>query len=94
MHDSKCRTDFIQTVEAPEAVRRTKSTDQPCTLIVVPLDRKDWDATVELECELSTLQTATWNARPVTDFRPQAKGWLEVENSIRKAVKLRRNDKK
>ena len=81
---------FIQDTEAPVAVARTKSRDKPCTLIVVPLDRKDWDPTVPLEQDLRKLQTATWNAKPVLKFSPQRDGWLEVEHSIKKAVGLKR----
>ena len=85
-------SNFIQQTEAPEAVKRAKAKEQPCTLIVVPLDRKDWDASVPLEGDLKAFQTATFNAKPVREFSPQAKGWQEVEHSIRKAVELRRNE--
>lgn len=61
-----------------------------CTLLVVPLDRDDWDLTVEVDRRLSELMTATWKARPVLKFTPQTDGWLEVEHSIRKAVEVRR----
>ena len=84
---------FIQKIEAPKAVRQSKSKNRPCTLIVVPLDRKDWDTEVELECDLKKLQTATWNAKPVLKFRPQADGWLEVYESILKVVVQRREMK-
>ncbi len=83
-------SNFIQKEEAPRAVKRATNNKQPCTLIVVPLDRKDWDTSVKLEADLKKLQTATWNANPVLDFQPQRKGWLEAERSIREAVKLRR----
>lgn len=83
-------SEFIQEIEAPIAMERTISRDNPCTLIVVPLDRNDWDTTVSLELGLNKLQTATWNAKPVLDFSPQRNGWLEVEHSIREAVDLRR----
>jgi len=86
---------FIQTVEGPEAVARAKGDKQRCNLIVVPLDKSEWDSNVELERELSTLQTATWNAAPLLDFKPRRNGWIEVENAIRMAVERRRkeNDK-
>ena len=61
-----------------------------CLLIPVPLDRKGWDDGIPLERELKNLQTATWNAKPVLDFKPQRKGWDEVENSIKRAVELLR----
>ncbi len=82
--------EFIQQTEAPDAVKRAKDKDQPCTLIVVPLDRNDWDKNSSLEQELKTLQTATWNAKAIQDFTPQSKGWLQVEQAIRKAVEARR----
>ena len=81
---------FIQQTEVPKAVERAREKHKACTLIVVPLDRKDWDAKVPLEQELQKFQTATWNAKPVRDFAPQSKGWQEVERSIRDAVELRR----
>ncbi|MEZ5934222.1 MAG: hypothetical protein R3F54_20250 [Alphaproteobacteria bacterium] len=83
-------SDLIQDVEAPKAIERTMCQDQPCALIVVPLERKDWNANVELECNLKTLQTATWNAKPALKFSPQRDGWLEVGHSIGKAVELLR----
>ncbi len=81
---------FIHETEAPKAVQRARDKQKACTLIVVPLDRKDWDSNVPLEQELKKFQTATWNAKPVRDFAPQSKGWQEVERSIRDAVELRR----
>lgn len=83
-------SEFIQTIEGPEAVKRAKEKAQPCTLIVVPLDRNDWDQNSSLEQELKTLQAATWNAKAIQDFTPQSKGWLQVEQAIRKAVEARR----
>jgi len=77
-------------VEGPQAVQNAKNGDQPCTLIVVPLDRNDLDSNDPLEQDLGTFQTATRNAKPVLDFTPRHKGWQEVEHSIRKAVVLRR----
>ena len=78
---------FIQETEAPRALALAKA--KKCTLIVVPLDRKDWHDG-PLEAELKKLQTATWNAQPVLDFKPQRNGWMEVEQAIRKAVEQRR----
>jgi len=79
---------FIQEKEAPRAVELRR--EKGCMLIVVPLDRKDWDDAVELEQTLKKIQTATWNAKPVLDFTPRRKGWQEVEQAIRKAVEARR----
>ena len=87
---NSCASTFIQQTEAPEAVKRAQAGDNSCTLIVVPLDRKDWDKNVPLEQELKKFQTATWNAKPVLEYSPQRKGWQEVEHSIRKAVEPRR----
>lgn len=81
---------FIQNTEAPRAVERASAKKDKATLIVVPLNRKDWDPNVALELELKKFQAATWNAKPITDFKPQHDGWLEVERSIRDAVELRR----
>lgn len=87
---NSCASSFIQEVEAPLAVERALSSENPCTLIVVPLDRNEWDLTVALEERLRIFQTATWNAKPVLEFKPQRGGWHEVERSIRDAVELRR----
>ena len=79
---------FIQDKEAPRAV--TLSKEKKCKVVVVPLDRKDWHDDSALESDLKKLQTATWNAQPVLDFKPQRKGWKEVEQALRKTVeKLR-----
>jgi internalin A len=83
---------FIQEIEAPRAVARATAAGNACSLIVVPLDRNDWDPSVALERDLRQFQTATWNARPVFDFSPQGRGWQEVEHSIRKAVELQRGN--
>ncbi|MDB6171955.1 MAG: Chaperone protein DnaK [Chthoniobacteraceae bacterium] len=79
---------FIQETEVPTALELVRQ--KKCVLIVVPLDRKDWNENLALERELKKLQTATWNAIPVMDFKPQRNGWLEVEHSICKAVEARR----
>lgn len=81
-------SDFIQDKEGPLAVKLSQA--KACRLIVVPLDRKDWDDQAPLEKDLKKLQTASWNARPVLDFTPQSKGWEEVEQAIRKVVETLR----
>lgn len=65
-------SDFIQDKEGPLAVKLSRA--KACRLIVVPLDRKDWDDQAPLEKDLKKLQTASWNAKPVLDFTPQSKG--------------------
>ncbi|MEO1497605.1 MAG: COR domain-containing protein, partial [Planctomycetota bacterium] len=82
---------FIQEKEAPRAVERARSGAKPCTLITVPLNRNDWDKSVALEHDLVTYQAATFNNRPISKFKPQSDGWLEVERAIREAVKSRRS---
>jgi hypothetical protein len=52
---ASCASKFIQHTEAPLAVELAKSKENPCTLIVVPLDRKDWDTSVALEQQLKKL---------------------------------------
>jgi internalin A len=79
---------FIQTKEVPRVLERARQ--KKCAIIVLPLDRKDWDTSHPLEVELKKYQTASWNAKPVLEFRPQSKGWQEVEQAIRKAVNRRR----
>ena len=86
--NASCASKFIREKEAPEALRLAKANG--CTLIVVPLDRKGWDATVALDAALKKLQTATRNATPVHDYRPHTKGWTEIEQAIRQAVEARR----
>jgi internalin A len=77
-------SDFIQDKEGPMAVKLSQG--KACRLIVVPLDRKDWDDHAPLEQELKKLQAASWNAKPVLEFTPQTKGWQEVEQAIQKVV--------
>lgn len=81
-------SEFVQKKEIPKALARAN--EDQCALLVVPLDRKDWDEDFALEQQLSKRMTATWNAQPVLKFTPQADGWQEVEHSIRKAVQARR----
>jgi hypothetical protein len=79
---------YVQEREIPLALQR--QAEGSCTLLVVPLDRDDWDPYVEVDRRLGELMTATWQAPPVLKFTPQSDGWLEVEHSIRKAVEARR----
>ena len=91
LYSNECRaSSFIQEVEGPEAVKQANDGGDKCKLIVVPLDRNDWDEHCPLERDLKQLQTATWNAKPVLDYKPLRNGWLEVEQAIKDAVlKLR-----
>ncbi|HEV7401417.1 MAG TPA: COR domain-containing protein [Chthoniobacteraceae bacterium] len=81
---------YVQEHEIPLALQRAG--EGKCTLLVVPLDRDDWDPKDELDRRLGELMTATWKAKPVLKFTPQTAGWLEVEHSIRKAVEGRRGE--
>ncbi|HEV7403596.1 MAG TPA: COR domain-containing protein [Chthoniobacteraceae bacterium] len=74
---------FIQEKEMPLMLARAR--EQKCVLIPVPLDRP-----MKPEDALKPLMTATWNAKPVLDFKAHRKGWMEVEDAIRKAVEARR----
>lgn len=56
----------------------------------MPLDRKDLDQSIPNEKRLKALQCATRDAQPIIEFEHPAKGWLEVEESIRRAVEKRR----
>lgn len=85
----------MQDTEIPFALKQNRRRKHPCTLIVVPLDCKDWEKDFELEHKLSQLETATWNARPVLDITPEKgmAGGCEIdpqsrETNARKDVDL------
>jgi internalin A len=61
-----------------------------CTLIWVPLERSDLDPSHPLEKRLKDIQCATQDACPIYKFDFPSLGWLQVEESIRKAVQKRR----
>ncbi len=81
-------SNFIQKKELPIALDR--SDKGMCTLIWIPLERSDLDQNHRLEQRLSKLQCGTTDAKPIYEFHRLEMGWLEVENSVRSAVKLRR----
>ena len=81
-------SDFIQTTELPKALARSDA--QQCTMLWVPLERNDLDAKHPLEQRLKKLQCVTRDAQPVYDFEVVQKGWMEVEQAIRRAVEARR----
>ena len=81
--------DYIQQTELPTALARSDA--KQCTMLWVPLERNDLDAKHPLEERLKKLQCATRDARPVYDFDIVQKGWMEVEQAIRRAVEARRN---
>ena len=82
-------SDFIQQTELPTALARSDA--KQCTMLWVPLERKNLDAKHPLEQRLKKLQCATRDARPVYDFEIVQKGWMEVEQAIRRAVEARRH---
>jgi hypothetical protein len=81
-------SDFIQQTELPTALARSDA--KQCTMLWVPLERNDLAANHPLEQRLKKLQCATRDARPVYDFEIVQKGWMEVEQAIRRAVEARR----
>ena len=81
-------SDFIQQTELPTALARSDA--KQCTMLWVPLERNDLDTKHALEQRLSKIQCATRDARPIYDFEVPQKGWMEVEQAIRRAVEARR----
>ena len=81
-------SDFIQQTELPTALARADA--KQCTVLWVPLERNDLAETHPLEQRLKKLQCATRDARPVYDFEIVQRGWMEVEQAIRRAVEARR----
>jgi internalin A len=79
---------FIQETELPMALARSDAGE--CTVIWVPLERNDLDPQHPLEKRLKALQCATRDAQPIYEFEIVPKGWLQVEQSIRRAVEKRR----
>ena len=81
-------SDFIQQTELPTALARADA--KQCTVLWVPLERNDLDAKQPLEQRLARITCATTDAQPVYDFEIVQKGWMEVEQAIRRAVEQRR----
>jgi hypothetical protein len=81
-------SDFIQKTELRISLDRSDKGD--CTLVWVPLERNDLLDSHPLEKRLKALQCATRDAQTIYSFEPNDLGWVQVEESIRKAVdKLR-----
>ncbi len=81
-------SDFIQQTEPPTALARSDT--MQCTMLWVPLEGNDLAATHPLEQRLKKLQCATRDAKCVYHFEPPQLGWMEVEQTIRRAVEARR----
>ena len=79
---------FIQQTELPISLDRSDKGE--CSIIWVPLERNDLRDDHPLEKRLKALQCATANAQKIYEFQPQQMGWMQLEDSIRKAVELRR----
>ena len=79
---------FIQEKELPVALERASS--GRCTLIWVPLERRDLEPSHHLENQLSRIQCGTRDATPIYQYDPHQVGWMQVEESIRNAVAKRR----
>lgn len=88
-YTTKARTSkFIRETELPIALNRSDFGE--CTIIWVPLERSDLMDDDPLENRLKALQCATRDAVPIYDFEHPPQGWMQVEESIRKAVEKRR----
>ncbi len=81
-------SDFIQQTELPTALARADA--KQCTVLWVPMERNDLDAKHPLEHRLARIICATTDAQPIYDYDIVQKGWLQVEQSIRRAVEVRR----
>jgi internalin A len=81
-------SEFIQKKELPVCLRR--SDKGLCTLIWVPLERKDLEKAHPLELRLRKLACATRNMVPIYDNPMPLLRWVEVEQAIRDAVQARR----
>lgn len=79
---------FIQQIELPVSLERSDAGE--CTVLWVPLERNDLLDGHPLEKRLKALQCATRDALPIFDFEHPPKGWVQVEESIRRAVEKRR----
>ena len=86
--DALHRADIVLLFYTTTALARSDA--KQCTMLWVPLERNDLDAKHPLEQRLNKLQCATRDARPVYDFEIVQKGWMEVEQAIRRAVEARR----
>lgn len=81
-------SDFIQQTELPTALARADA--KHCAVLWVPLERNDLDAKHPLELRLAKIMCATTDAQPLYEYGVVRKGWMEVEQAIRRAVETRR----
>lgn len=81
-------SDFIKNTELPIALDRSDKGE--CAVLWVPLERNNLHDPHPLEKRLKALQCATRDAQTIYSFEPPQIGWMQVEESIRKAVEKRR----
>ena len=81
---------FMQQKEIPLLLERANQ--RQCTILWVPLERQDLEEKHPLEKRLKALPCATRDAHPIYEFEMPQKGWMEVEQSVRKAVEQRRQN--
>jgi hypothetical protein len=81
-------SDFIQRTELPIALDRSDMGE--CSIVWVPLERNDLLNSHPLEKRLKALACGTLDKKNIYEFEPQQVGWMQVEESIRKAVERRR----
>jgi len=79
---------FIQETELPISLDRSDKGE--CALLWVPLERDELDKNHPLEKRLSAITCATLDKQKIYDFKHEPMGWMQVEESIRKAVEKRR----
>ncbi len=81
-------SEFIQKTELPVSLDRSDA--EQCAVVWVPMERNDLLDTHPLEKRLKALQCATRDAQTIYSFEPHSVGWMQVEESICKAVEKRR----
>ncbi len=79
---------FIQMTELPLALDRSDKGE--CAVVWVPLERNDLLAAHPLEKRLAAIACGTLDKKTIYSFEPPQIGWMQVEESIRKAVEKRR----
>ena len=81
-------SEFIQKTELPISLDRSDKGE--CAIVWVPLERNDLLDSHPLEKRLKALACGTLDKKRIYDFEQQQIGWMQVEESIRKAVERRR----
>jgi len=79
---------FIRGKELPISLDRADKGE--CAVLWVPLERNDLLMSDTLEKRLSEVTCSTVDKKIIYNFNPHQVGWMQVEESIRKAVEKRR----